>query len=133
MYAVLRLIPFAAAAAAVIWLSPAAAAISSEAAEVQLQLARLLFTDGRYVEAFNAYEQVKAHDDVRIKREALMGGVKTALRLGDFSHAHADAQLLVASAPRSSDAIAAFADALWSVGLFEQSEKIGRASCRERV
>jgi Flp pilus assembly protein TadD/predicted aspartyl protease len=123
MYSVLRLVPFAAAMAAVIWLSPAAAAISSEAAEVQLQLARLLFADGRYVEAFNAYEQVKAHDDVRIKRESLMGTVRTALRLGDFSHAHADAQLLVRSAPRNTDAIAAFADALWAVGLFEESEK----------
>ena len=54
MYSVLRRVPFAAAIAAVLSLSPAASAISPEAAEVQLQLARLLFTDGRYLEAFAA-------------------------------------------------------------------------------
>ena len=123
MYSVLKLVPFAAAVATVIALSPAASAISQEAAEVQLQLARLLFTDGRYVEAFNAYEQVKAHDDVRIKREALLGGVRSALRLGDFSHAYADAQLLVRNAPKNAEAIATFGDALWAVGLFEDSEQ----------
>jgi len=123
MYSVLRLIPFAAVVAAIVTLSTSAAAISTEAAEVQLQLARLLFTDGRYVEAFNAYEQVKNHEDLHLKREALMGAVKSALRLGDFSHAHADAQLLVASSPTSAEAIATYGDALWAVGLFEESEK----------
>jgi Flp pilus assembly protein TadD/predicted aspartyl protease len=122
MYSVLRLVPFAVAVAAVVTLSPTAAAISTDAADVQLQLARLLFTDGRYIEAFSAYEQIKAHDDVRIKREALLGTVKTALRLGDFSHAHADAQLLVRVAPRNADSIATYGDALWAVGLFEESE-----------
>ena len=65
MYSVLRLVPFAAAVAAVFALSPIASAISPEAAHVQLQLAKLLFTDGRYVEAFAAFEQVKGHDDPR--------------------------------------------------------------------
>ena len=123
MFSVLRLVSFAAALAAVIALSPAAAAISREAAEVQLQLARLLFTDGRYLEAFNAFEQVKSHDDPRIKREGLLGSVRTALRLGDFSHAYADAQLLVRAAPRNAEATATFGDALWAVGLFEESEQ----------
>ena len=123
MYSVLRLLPFAAGVAAILTLSPAAAAISPEAAEVQLQLARLLFNDGRYIEAFNTYDQVKAHDDSRIRREALTGSVKSALRLGDFSHAHADAQLLARSAPRNAEAVATYADALWSVGLFEDSEQ----------
>ncbi len=124
MYSVLRLVPLAAALAAVVALSPSVAAISPEAAEVQLQLARLLFNDGRYVESFNAYEQVKSSDDPRIKRESLIGAVKTALRLGDFSHAYADGQLLSRAFPRNPDAIANYGDALWAVGLFEESEKI---------
>ena len=66
---------------------------------------------------------MKGHDDSRIKREALTGTVKTALRLGDFSHAHADAQLLARSAPENAEAIATYADALWAVGLFEDSEQ----------
>jgi Flp pilus assembly protein TadD/predicted aspartyl protease len=98
-------------------------ALSPEAADVQLQLARLLFNDGRYIEAFNAYEVVKGHDDSRIRREALTGAVKSALRLGDFSHAYADAQLLVHVAPRDAEAIANYADALWAVGLFEDSDE----------
>ena len=52
--AVLRLVPIAAALAAIVVLSPIASAISSEAAQVQLQLAKLLFSDGRYLEAFAA-------------------------------------------------------------------------------
>ena len=70
---------------------------------VQLQLGKLLFTDGRYTEAFAAFEQVKGHEDPRIKREALTGCVKCALRLGDFRHAHADGQLLARSSPNNAE------------------------------
>ncbi len=82
----------------------------------------MLFNDGRYTDSFNAYEVVKGHEDGRIKREALTGAVKTALRLGDFSHAHADAQLLARSSPQNPESVASYADALWAVGLFEESE-----------
>ncbi|HET9467435.1 MAG TPA: aspartyl protease family protein [Vicinamibacterales bacterium] len=121
MHSVLRLIPVAA-IAAVATLSTPTWAVSPDAGYVQLQLAKLLFTDGRYIDAFNAFEQVKGHDDPRIKREALTGSVRTALRLGDFSHAHADGQLLARSAPKNADALANYADALWAVGLFQDSE-----------
>src|SRR5688572_29101071 len=103
MYSVLKLVPIAVAAVAVVALSPIASAISPEAAHVQLQLAKLLFTDGRYAEAFTAFEQVKGHDDPRIKRESLTGSVKSALRLGDFSHAYADGQLLGRSSPTNAE------------------------------
>ena len=83
MHSVLRLIPVAA-IAAVASLSTPTWAVSPDAGYVQLQLAKLLFTDGRYIEAFTAFEQVKGHDDARINREALTGSVRTALRLGDF-------------------------------------------------
>ena len=130
MRAVARLVPFAIAAAAAVWLSPVAAAISSEAAQVQLQLATLLFNDGRFAEAFTAYEQVKAHEDARIRREALFGGVRTSLRLGDFSHAYADGQLLARHSPKDAEAIATFGDALWAVGLFEESEATFESALR---
>src|SRR5687768_4404222 len=123
MRAVFRRTPFLAAIVAVATLSTSALAISPEAAYVQLQLAKLLFGDGRYLEAFDAFEQVKGHDDARIKREALTGSVKTSLRLGDFSHAHADAQLLARSSPTNAESLANYADALWAVGLFEDAER----------
>ena len=122
MHSVLRLIPILALAGVLGVHPPIMSAISPEAAEVQLQLASLLFTDGRFLEAFNAYEQVKTSEDPRVRRAALIGGVKTALRLGDFSHAHADAQLLARSAPGDAEAMAIYGDALWSIGLFEASE-----------
>ena len=123
MHSVLRLVSVTVAAAAVVALSPAASAISPEAGYVQLQLGKLLFQDGRYLEAFNAFEQVKGHDDPRIKREALTGTVKSALRLGDFSHAHADGQLLARSSPTNAESLANYADALWAVGQFEDAEQ----------
>ena len=109
--------------AALAFFTPVASALSSDAAEVQLQLARLLFADGRYFEAFHAFEQAKPTDDPRIRREALTGGVKSALRVGDFSHAYADAQLLAKIAAKDAESLALFGDALWAVGLFEQSEQ----------
>lgn len=109
--------------AAFAFLSPTISAISPEAAEVQLQLASLLFSDGRFIEAFDAFEGAKATDDPRIRRQALSGGVTSALRLGDFSHAYADAQLLAKIAPGDAEATSLYGDALWSVGLFEASER----------
>ena len=123
MYSALRLPCAALIVAAVMFFTPAMSAISSDAAEVQIQLGKLLYTDGRYLEAFNAFEQAKGHEDRRIKREALMGGVKAALRLGDFSHAYADAQILAQTSTRDGESIAVYGDALWSAGLFEQSEQ----------
>ncbi|MSO55581.1 MAG: hypothetical protein EXQ55_01465 [Acidobacteria bacterium] len=124
MSSVLRPLSFAAIViAAFTFLSPAISAISPEAAEVQLQLASLLFSDGRYIEAFDAFEEAKATGDPRTRRQALSGGVMSALRLGDFSHAYADAQLLAKIAVGDAEATSLYGDALWSVGLFEASER----------
>jgi predicted aspartyl protease/Tfp pilus assembly protein PilF len=124
MTSVLRVLSIAAVLIAVLtFFAPVTAAISADAAAVQLQLAKLLFDDGRYVEAFSAFEQAKPNEDPRIRREALMGGVKSALRLGDFSHAYADAQLLARTSARDAESIALYADALWAIGLFEASEQ----------
>src|SRR5438445_10065375 len=109
--------------AACLSLSSAPSALSPDAAEVQLQMAQLLFNDGRYVEAFDAFEHLKTSDDPRVRREALRGSVTTALRLGDFSHAYADAQILVRNASKDSGAISLFGDSLWAIGQFEESEK----------
>jgi len=98
-------------------------AISPDAAEVQLQLAKLLFGDGRYVEAFDAFEAAKVTDDLHVRREALRGAVNSALRLGDFSHAYADAQLLIRIASRDAEALSLYGDSLWAIGQFEDSEK----------
>lgn len=113
----------AAVATAIIGLAPMTSALSPEAAEIQLQLADLLFADGRYIDAFDAYEQIKTTDDTRVRRHALAGAVMTSLRLADYAHAYADAELLMEIAARDPEAIALYGDALWAQGQFEESEQ----------
>jgi len=100
--------------AAIAVVSPHVAAITPEAAEVQIQVARLLFADGRYVEAFDAFEHAKPIEDSRIHREALAGSITAALRLGDFSHAYADAQTLMKTGVKDAESLSLLqlADAL---------------------
>ena len=47
----------------------------------------------------------------------------SALRLGDFSHAYADAQMLMRTAGHDADALTLYGDALWAIGQFEEAEK----------
>jgi len=113
----------AVALAACLSLSPSMSAISPEAAAIQLQMAQLLFSDGRYGEAFDTFEALKASDDPKIRRESLRGSVQTALRLGDFSHAFADVQVLMRNAGHDADAVTLYGDSLWAIGQFEEAEK----------
>ncbi len=124
MSSILRPFTFAAiAVAACLSLSPVMSATSPDASEVQLQMAKLLFNDGRYIESFDAFEQVKAAEDPRVRREALRGSVMSALRLGDFSHAYADVQMLMRNAGHDAEAISLYGDSLWAIGQFEDSEQ----------
>jgi len=113
----------AAVAAALPFLGSSLLAISSDAAEIELQMANLLFADGRYIEALDTYERVQACEDPHIRRRALMGSVRAALRLADYMHAHADAETLVKMGAGDADVIALYGDALWALGLFEESEQ----------
>jgi predicted aspartyl protease/Tfp pilus assembly protein PilF len=104
-------------------LSPAMSATSPDATVIQLQLARLLFNDGRYSEAFDTFEAVKNTEDPALRREALRGCVQTALRLGDFSHAYADVQVLMRIAGHDAEVLSLYGDSLWATGQFEEAEK----------
>jgi len=129
MSSVLKPLTFAAIVlAACVSLSPAMSAISPDAAAIQLQLGTLLFNDGRYSEAFDAFEAIKGIDDPSLRREALRGCVQTALRLGDFSHAYADVQILMHMAGHDAEVLALYGDALWATGQFEDAEKQYRQS-----
>jgi Flp pilus assembly protein TadD/predicted aspartyl protease len=90
--------------------------------EVQLQLADLLLADGRYAEALEAYRLAKATPDTALRTRALVGVVKTMLRLGDFQPALQEAAELRGLAPRDSEVLALHGDALWAGGLFEESD-----------
>ncbi len=103
--------------------SSSIAAISSDAVEIELQMGNLLYSDGRYIEAFDTFERVGTCEDLRMRRQALMGSVRSALKLADFTHANADAEALVKIAPQDGEAIALHGDSLWALGLFEEAEQ----------
>jgi predicted aspartyl protease len=123
MFPVPRPLTLAGVLLAAFLLTPTLTAISPEAAEVHLQAANLLYGDGRYLEAFEVFDKVKESDDPRVRRLALMGSVRSALRLGDFSHSYVDAQELMKVAATDVDALALYGDAQWAIGLFEESDK----------
>ena len=113
----------AAVAAALPLLGSKILAISSDAAEIELQMANLLFSDGRYIDAFDTYERVEACEDLHVRRRALMGSVRSALRLADFTHANADAETLMKMGPPDAEVMALYGDSLWALGLFEEAEQ----------
>jgi len=94
----------------------------SQSAEIQRQLGDEFLAEGRYQDALEAFQRaltVAEPDDLRAVRSGL---VQSALRVAEFDLARSEAEKLVAASPRSVDAIALYADALWASGLFEEAE-----------
>ncbi|MGE0448092.1 MAG: aspartyl protease family protein [Vicinamibacterales bacterium] len=94
----------------------------SQATEIQLQLGRELLSEGRYLDALDAFKRALAAagpDDLRTARGGL---IQTALRVADFDLARSEAEKLVAGTPHSADAIALHGDTLWAAGLFQEAE-----------
>jgi Flp pilus assembly protein TadD len=94
----------------------------SQASEIQLKIGDLLFSEGRYSDSLDAYRnslKVAPPDDTRRPR---MGVIASALRVAEFGLARVEAEKLHQADPRSPDATALYADALWSSGLFQEAE-----------
>jgi Flp pilus assembly protein TadD/predicted aspartyl protease len=94
----------------------------SQAAEIELQLGNLLFAEGRYPEALDAYQVAAKSDDSERAREARSGLITSALRVAEFDLARREAETLVKSAPKNAEAISLYGDSLWASGLFEEAE-----------
>jgi tetratricopeptide (TPR) repeat protein len=100
----------------------AQASPQSQSAEIQRQLGDEFLAEGRYQDALDAFQRaltIAAPDDLRAVRGGL---VQSALRVAEFDLARSEAEKLVAASPRSPEAIALYADALWASGLFEEAE-----------
>ena len=95
---------------------------SSQAAEVQLQLGDLLFSEGRYLDAAQAYRNAARVAPADLIARVRAKVIVAALRIAEFDEARVEAEKLVQASPRSPDAMALYGDALWASGLFEQSE-----------
>jgi Flp pilus assembly protein TadD/predicted aspartyl protease len=96
---------------------------SSDDAELQYQLATLLFDETRFEEALEAFRKATGAADPRLAVRARMGLVKSALRMGDFERAQREATSLREQAPGDAEALTTHADALWSAGLFDEAER----------
>jgi Flp pilus assembly protein TadD/predicted aspartyl protease len=92
-------------------------------AEVQFQLASLLYEETRFDEARDAFRMAARSDDPTLRRRARIGVVKTALLVGEFEEAQREAGALRQQSPGNAEVMAVHADALWSAGLFDEAER----------
>jgi tetratricopeptide (TPR) repeat protein len=96
---------------------------SQDAAEVRVQFGDLLFAEGRYADARDAYEKAVASSDSALAVRAGTGLVLSLLRIGDFPRALEAASALDRAHPGSATIAAMRGDALWSMGRFEEAER----------
>jgi tetratricopeptide (TPR) repeat protein/predicted aspartyl protease len=99
-----------------------AGGISNTDAELQFQLANLLFDETRYWEAMQAFDRASEAADPPLALRALKGKVRTQLRVAEFVRARNDAERLKTVAPSDPEALALYADSLWAYGLFDEAD-----------
>jgi Flp pilus assembly protein TadD/predicted aspartyl protease len=92
-------------------------------ADLQLQLATLLYDETRYQEALQAFDQAMRSDDPRVAIRARKGTVRTSLKVAEFARARREAEALRTLASSDPEAIALYGDALWSAGLFDEADR----------
>src|SRR5262245_26478474 len=71
----------------------------SQAAEIQLQLGSLLYSEGRYNESLEAYQNALKTPDTLALRHARAGVIQSALRVAEFDLARHEAEALAKIAP----------------------------------
>jgi predicted aspartyl protease/cytochrome c-type biogenesis protein CcmH/NrfG len=96
--------------------------IATGEAELQYQLANILFEETRYQEALTAYDRATRADDPALAGRARKGKVRTALRVAEFDLARQEAETLKAEPNADTESVTLYADALWSVGLFDEAD-----------
>ncbi|HEX4348586.1 MAG TPA: aspartyl protease family protein [Vicinamibacterales bacterium] len=94
----------------------------SQSGDIELQVDNQFFNDGRYVDALDAYEKSLAASTPADGRAAHTGAAMSALRAAEFASARKHGEALFQMAPQDPDALALYADTLWSNGLFEEAE-----------
>ncbi len=92
-------------------------------ANLQFQLATILFDETRYREALDAFRKALNADSKTVAVQARIGLIKSPLRLGEFNEAQREAATLKAQDPRSAEVLAVYADAQWSAGLFDEAHQ----------
>jgi Flp pilus assembly protein TadD/predicted aspartyl protease len=97
---------------------------ASAVADVQVQFGDLLLAEGRYADARDAYQKAASSPtDSTLAIRAGTGLVLALLRTGDFPRALEVASDLERANPGNVTISATRADALWSMGRFEEAER----------
>jgi tetratricopeptide (TPR) repeat protein len=92
-------------------------------AELQYQLASLLYDETRYIEALQAFERAAQTTDSALGVRARKGRVRSALKVAEFGLARQEAQQLVGIVSTDAEAQTLFGDTLWSAGLFDEADR----------
>jgi len=94
----------------------------SQASEIQLRLGDLLYSEGRYSDALEAYRNALKTAPSENVRASRFGVISSALRVAEFDLARKEAEKLSQSDPNSPDGLSLYGDALWASGLFDEAE-----------
>jgi predicted aspartyl protease/Flp pilus assembly protein TadD len=122
MKSAFRVVAAAAVIAAATFVIRADATPSSQAAEIQVQLGDLLFSEGRFLDSLDAYRNALKVAPADSQRRARVGVIASALRVAEFELARQEAEKLHLQDPGGPEAIALYGDALWASGLFQEAE-----------
>jgi Flp pilus assembly protein TadD/predicted aspartyl protease len=95
-------------------------------ADLQYQLASLLYDETRYQDALQAFDQATKSDDRTLQVLARKGKIRTALKVAEFEIAHDEAQTLATQQASDAESITLLGDARWSVGLFDEADRAYR-------
>jgi tetratricopeptide (TPR) repeat protein len=98
------------------------ATVSSQASEIQLQLADFLFAEGKYLDSLEAYRNALKTAPPDALRRPRIGVIASALRVAEFGLARIEAERLYKADPTGPEAMTLYGDALWSSGLFQEAE-----------
>src|SRR5438876_8781289 len=124
----LRVLPLAAALVACTIVVRGSDIVSTGDAELQFQIASILFDENRYDEAIAAFDRAAKADDPAIAVRARKGRVRAKLRIADFTVARTDAEALRRDVPSDPEAATLYGDSLWAAGLFDESDELYKAA-----
>jgi len=98
--------------------------VPSQAADVEIQIARKLFAQGDFPAALVLFREAEKYaPELDQRRRALTGIVRSALRVARFGLAMRTGAELASLQPQDGDAVALYGDALWASGLFPEAEQ----------
>jgi len=103
----------------------------SQSTEIQLQLGDLLYSEGRYLDALDAYRNALKSAPPDAVRRSRVGVISTALRTAEFDLARREAEALHTADPQGAEATSLYGDALWASGLFEDAEALYQRALEE--